>query len=330
MSNNFKYRKNSDEIFLRSLFAGMTETLTNKVSYTQIESDTNKRIIRVPFYLRATGQEGFLHYYFSGKDYETCEEYVEGSFDVVPRGVLSLDSSGIVSNEITSPHSRGDIFEVDNSGRILQHSAYINGIPLKLNFTLEIRTSTMSELWKIYQSIIKELHFTKKFSFIYSGLIVPARVSFPDSMETDGKMFKFTYGEMEKPVQRIQLECESYLPVVDDDSKIFSGNRITKFEHSYITDEKIGIEESIDYEFYAKIGGRILYENGANPYPNNVTLLDSDGNIEGTCEINDGYYLFTKVSPKGGYRIIDSISEETLKKDIVVFPVENKHIDFEV
>jgi hypothetical protein len=76
MPINYKYKKNSDDIFMRSVYAGLTETLTNITKYVQLQNDTTKKMIRVHFYLSAPGQERFLYYYFSGKNYETCEEFV--------------------------------------------------------------------------------------------------------------------------------------------------------------------------------------------------------------------------------------------------------------
>lgn len=329
-SLKYKYKQNSDDIFLRHVFAGLTETLTDKVNYTQIESDTSKRVIRVPFYLRATGQERFLHYYFSGKDYETCEEYIEGSFDVVPRGVLSLESSGIVSGETTSPHARGNFYEVDEDGNILQYSAYIKSIPMRLSFTLEIRTATMNELWKIYQSVIRELYFVRRFNFFYNGLVVPAQVSFPDNQETEGKQFKFTYGELEKPIQRVQIECETYMPILKDEGRMFAGSRIEVFKHDYQPDGIPDTEEKLEYELYGKMGGRILYEDGGEPFEGTISLIDAENTVISESNVIDGYYLFTKISPKIGYRIEDQSNSTTLKEDIAIYPNANRSVDFEI
>lgn len=326
----YKYQRNSDDIFLRHVFAGLTETLTDRVKYTQVESDDVKRVITVPFYFSTTGQERFLHYYFSGKDYETCEEYVEGSFDVVPRGVLTLENSGINSGEITSPFSRGIFYEVDDTGAILSYSSYIKSVPLRVNFSLEIRTSTQNENWKLYQSIIKELYFVRRFNFLYNGLVVPAQVSFPDNIENEGKLFKFTYGELEKPTQKLSLECETYLPVIDDDAKIFSGNRINVFKHNYIDSNNEDQVENLELELYGRLGGRILYEEGATPYEGTINLIDASNTVISSATLEDGYYFFNKISPKIGYRIEDQETSTILKDDIVVYPNDNRHLDFEV
>lgn len=327
MALNFKYKKNSDDIFLRSVFAGLTETLTNVTKYTQIEDDNTKKIIRVPFYLSATGQERFLFYYFSGKNYETCEEYIEGSYDIVPRGVLTLDGFSISSAEITSPHSRAEFFEVNKDGRVLTYSAKINSIPLNLTFTLDIMSSTENERMKISQSLIEELYFVRKFHFYYGGLVVPAQLSLPDEGGYEGKNFTYTYGEVENPRQKLTINCETYLPKKQEKTKMFKGSRIRKFIHTY--DSNDTTSETIHTEMYGRMGGRILYNTTLDPYNKDLNLINAEDEIIASALIDDGYYFFNKISPNTGYRIED-VDGRILKENIAVYPSDNKELDFEI
>lgn len=327
MALNYKYKKNSDDIFMRSVYAGLTETLTNVTKYVQIENDNARKMIRVPFYLSATGQERFLYYYFSGKNYETCEEYVEGSYDVVPRGVLTFDGFTISSSEITSPHARAEFFEVDTEGKVLTYSSKIASIPLKMSFTLEVLSSTENERMKISQSLIEELYFVRKFHFYYQGLVVPAQISFPDEGGYEGKNFVYTYGDVENPRQKLSIDCETYLPRKQEDSKMFKGHRIKKFIHTYESDNSE--IETIHTEMYGRMGGRILNETDLEPFTKNVNLINEENEVIATSEITDGYYFFNKVSPNTGYRIED-VDSNVLKRDIVIYPDDNKELDFEV
>jgi len=327
MPLNYKYKKNSDDIFMRSVYAGLTETLTNVTKYVQIEDDNTKKMIRVPFYLSATGQERFLYYYFSGKNYETCEEFVEGSYDVVPRGVITFDGFTIASSEITSPHARAEFFEVDNDGKVLTYSAIISSIPLKMSFTLEILSSTENERMKISQSLIEELYFVRKFHFYYQGIVVPAQISFPDSGGYEGKNLVYSYGDIENPRQKLTIECETYLPRKNEDSKMFKGHRISKFIHSYDTNNSD--IETINTEMYGRLSGRILNETDLEPFTKNLQLINAENEVHSVSNIQDGYYFFNKISPNTGYRIEDTDSN-VLKRDIVIYPKDNKELDFEV
>jgi len=327
MPINYKYKKNSDDIFMRSVYAGLTETLTNITKYVQLQDDTTKKMIRVPFYLSATGQERFLYYYFSGKNYETCEEFVEGSYDVVPRGVLTFNGFTIASSEITSPHARAEFFEVDDEGRVLTYSAQIAPIPLKMSFVLEILSSTENERMKISQSLIEELYFVRKFHFYYQGIVVPAQISFPDEAGYEGKNLVYSYGDIENPRQKLTIDCETYLPRKRENSKMFKGHRINKFIHSY--DPNNSDIETINTEMYGRLSGRILNVLDLSPFTKNIQLINSANEVQSTSNIEDGYYFFNKISPNTGYRIED-MDSNVLKRDVVIYPNDNKELDFEV
>lgn len=327
MSINYKYKKNSDDIFMRSVYAGLTETLTNITKYAQIENNDTKKMIRVPFYLSATGQERFLYYYFSGKNYETCEEYIEGSYDIVPRGVLTFGGFTIASSEITSPHARAEFFEVDKEGNVLTYSAQISSIPLKMSFTLEILSSTENERMKISQSLIEELYFVRKFHFYYQGIVVPAQISFPDESGYEGKNLTYSYGDVENPRQKLTIDCETYLPKKRENSKMFKGHRMNRFIHSYDSDNSE--IEILNTESFGRLSGRILNEVNLTPFTKNLNLVNAKNEIHSFSNIEDGYFFFNKISPNTGYRIED-VDGNILKRDIVIYPNDNKELDFEI
>lgn len=326
-SINQEYVQNSDEIFIRALFASVTQTLTNTVSYFQIENDTTKREIKVPFYLRATGQERFLQYYFSGADQELCEKFIEGSIDIIPRGIINIDGFPIRTNELTSRFSRAEFFKVDEDGVYNTYSAQISSIPFSSSFTLTILTDTQNEAFKITQSLINQLYFTKKFTFIYEGFIVPAVILFPDDIALE-KRIEFSYGDgsMDKPTLTLNLEVQTFLPTFADKTKTSIARRITKFITSYNIDDQT---EVLELEKDCILSGRITYKANTAPMIGTVSLYNNKNEFVESTTLEDGYYQFINLTARRGYKI-KSEDNTVLQKNINLYPSDDRSFDFEI
>lgn len=325
-SINYEYLQNSTDIFLRSLFAGVTQTLTNKTKYIQIESDTVKREIEVPFYLRATGQERFLQYHFSGEDQELCEDMIEGSFDVIPRGVLNIEGFPIRTNEITSRFSRAEFFVTDEEGVYNTYSAHVSSIPFAVSCSLTIHTDTQNEMFKIVESLIGSLYWTIKFDIIYKGFIIPALILFPDDMSAE-KRLEFSYGDgsMDKPSLTLNLEVQTYLPTFSDKTRTSISRRITKFITNYDVN---GEAEVVTLEKDCILSGRITHKANSNPYSGSIGLYNNKNEFIEDTTLEDGYYEFINLQARRGYKI--KSGDVVIQKNINLYPSEDKSFDFEV
>lgn len=313
----YKYRKNNDDVFLRTVFAGLSEALTNVISYEQIEDDQTKSTIKVPIYLRATGQERFLQFYFNDKNYRVCEDEktVEGSFDVIPRGVLSLSSGGIISSDKTSSFAQGDIHEVDENGYVKSYTGTIMAVPINVTLSLEILTNNLGEQFKVWQNLIKTLYFSFKFNIFFDGVIIPCEVSFPDNIENN-KNFDFKNLDlMDNHIIKLGLDVETSLPVISN--KMFKGNRIEKFQvNNIITPD----QEQIEIYHSGSIQGRLTEYLTENPILGTIFLRnENDPDFEVEATLNDGYFLFEDIQARTGYKLVDS-SGYTIKKKIHIFP----------
>lgn len=324
-----KYSKNSDDIFLRYLIAGISETLSDVISYDQIESDTVTNTYTVPVMLSGTGQERFLQYYFNDKNYEVCESQIEGSFDQVPRGVITYNGNSINTNNNTSPYSRGDVFEVDENGKIRMYNSNIQGIPINLTISFEVWTNSVAEQWKIWQSLIKSLYYTKQFKFIFDGCIVPCTIAFPDEIQQE-KLIEFKNGaDKDKMLLKTSLDIETYLPILTD--KRFKGTRIKKF----YTRTEVPTEEYETIETYYKgvIKGQLLYDDDLSPLQGTLTLTnanDTDNTNDLTAELDDdGYFAFHDVESRTGYILKDG-DGVVIKRKIHLLPNETVDIHMEL
>jgi hypothetical protein len=80
---------------------------------------------------------------------------------------------------------------------------------------------------------------------------------------------------------------------------------------------------------YGRLSGRILNLLDLSPFTKNIQLINSANEVQSSSNIEDGYYFFNKISPNTGYSIED-IDGNVLKRDIAIYPNDNKELDFEV
>jgi hypothetical protein len=104
------------------------------------------------------------------------------------------------------------------------HSSYVNSIPLEINLSISIKTDTLLDAFKMYQSVIQTFYKTYTFSFDHEGIRVPCQVGFPDSYEMV-KISEFTYGSTPQFVEfNFSVNIETYLPDKDLTTERFRGN----------------------------------------------------------------------------------------------------------
>ncbi len=300
----FKYRYNSDNIFVRVFLATLTEFLTERAEYTQVENDDTIKRIKVPFYVRATGDERFLYYHFSGENYENCEEkYVEGSIDKLPRGIISIESSSISREFLANPFSNCEFVETDDDGNLKSYRSEFSPIPLNFSMNLKIVGDTLNEVYKIFEKLLEVLYFNQTFHFMYNGMVVFANANFPDSISLEGKTFEFSYGNnIDRPSLNLPLECITFLPVIDKSKKIPITSRIEKFETSTFIKDTQEVSYSETYE-RSTISGKVYYAN-SKPYTGNLTLYDKNSNIVSYSYPNsDGEFNFVNLKTGINYKI---------------------------
>lgn len=167
------------------------------------------------------------------------------------------------------------------------------------------------------------MYYYGSFYFIYKGFRIPCQFSFPDDIQME-KLFQFSYGgEIDRPKINFGFDIETYIPRIDESSKMFKGNRIKQFTSNVVVGD--GIEQVI-VNRDAVLSGRIMYLGNAQPMEGNVKLINSKGVFIEETKLEDGYYLFTNIFPRIGYKIEDS-ANTVLKKAITLIPGDDKILD---
>lgn len=217
---------NSDDIHARSVIAGLLSYMNQEVFIlnTWSNEDGGQEIVEVPFYYSMTGDERYLQDFFAHTWNGCLKPGLEGNFDSYPRGAVKLDSMAINTGSMTQRWIRGTfnrvIKNLDDDGNVVSENleafnAYFNSIPETMTFSVEVMTDTMTDAFKIQQTIIEVFYRSAVFYTTFKGVLVPCQVGFPEQYAIE-KTFEMSYPSDGKIKMTFSLEVETYMPVMDE------------------------------------------------------------------------------------------------------------------
>lgn len=223
--SGFLEKYNTDEVFLRGLITSLLRSLNDKLKYIQINDQQDILEVYVPFFYSMTGDESFLQDFFI--EYKECltdKTLAEGNYDVLPRGIVTLQSSEIDSQNLANKYTRMTYTSETTTGEMKSFSSFTNSIPLNLNFNITLKTDTLLDAFKLYQAVILTFYKTYPFSFEYEGFRIPCQVGFPESYEMN-KQLEFSYANSQQYIEfNFSIVVESYFPEKDLSTERFRGN----------------------------------------------------------------------------------------------------------
>jgi hypothetical protein len=223
--SGFLEKFNMDDVFLRGVLISFIRSLNEKLTYLQVNDQQQVLEVYVPFFFSLGGGESFLQdFYIEYKNCLTDEIHAEGNYDVIPRGIVNFTSSEINVAALTNKYTRMTYTKEDSKGEMKAYSSYVNSIPLGISLSISIKTDTLLDAFKMYQSVIQTFYKTYSFSFDHEGIRIPCQVGFPDSYEMV-KISEFTYGTTPQFVEfNFSVNIETYLPDKDLTTERFRGN----------------------------------------------------------------------------------------------------------
>lgn len=212
----YNQRKNTDDIFVRSIYVGIINVLNNQIFYENVLGPNNDEydIVEIPFFPSTTDDERYLQDFFLNWNDCNYPKKVDGNIDPLPRGVVTLDGMNIDTSALTQRWIRGE-FAKNIDGRIETYNAYINSLPMNMTFNVEIRTDTMVEAFKAVQAILDTFYKVRVFNVNYRGFMIPCQVTFPEDYPVE-KTLEFSYPSDNLISLSFTLEVETYYPVVDE------------------------------------------------------------------------------------------------------------------
>jgi hypothetical protein len=243
----FLHKYNTDNVHSRAVIVGLVNLLNTVVQYDNVLGDNNVDRVTVPFFYSMTGDERFLQDFFL--EWSDCvhPKHADGNYDVIPRGIATLTSNTINTSAMTHRFVRGS-YAKEIDGQLQTYNAFLNSIPLSMQFDIVIESDTNLDAFKIQQSIIETFYKTQVYSVSYKGFRVPCQVGFPEDYGLE-KTFEFTYSTETKIELKFTLAVETYLPVIDPTTERNNWNRITTGNGPGLNIQESARETSVIFEY---------------------------------------------------------------------------------
>lgn len=249
----FLHKYNTDNVHSRAVIVGFVNLLNSKVFFDNVLSDTSVDTVYVPFFYNMGGDERFLQDYFL--EWNDCvnPRHADGNYDVIPRGIVTMTSKSIDTAKMTHRFVRGNYVKEVN-GQLQTFSAYLNSLPITIQFDVEVEVDSNLDAFKVEQVIMETFYKVQVFSVSFRGLRIPCQAGFSEDYAVD-KTFEFTYQSNLKTTVKFAVTVETYFPVFDSSTERSNSNRVSGFNQQGVSDERyiaprFSIESPISQEKY--------------------------------------------------------------------------------
>ena len=197
---------NSQENFFSKLIKGLMSDLAGSIKV---------RGRSVPHMIISTGDD-ILYLENKGQDMKiepqevSNEKYV---YNYVPRGVVTPGGVNILTDQLTSPYTRGQL-QFTYQDTLYDFTAEFRRMPVTMSVSIKYYLDSFTDSLEVLQYIMTHLSFIKNFQIVYLGQQIPCSYKFPENLEEqfnaefDGLSQDSKYRTVE-----VQLEVESNLPV---------------------------------------------------------------------------------------------------------------------
>lgn len=258
ISVNDKIRnENVQDIFIRNATLSLIDLLNRNVVIQLIR---NGEITQheIPFFYNFSNDEGFMKDFFIDIP-DDCKtpKFAEGSYDIMPRGIVTLSSFAIRAADVTNKFVRGSfnqtVKDENDQKQLKAFSSYLFSLPITLSYSIKIESDNLNKAFKIMEKIFDFYYKNQVRYFQFRGLRIPAQVTFPDAAQFQ-KMYNFVYTDNSTVSISMDINLETYFPSFDDHSTRYKGNTI----------KQINLRE----------------DTGTNPSPLNDGWIDRDSGIE--------------------------------------------------
>ncbi len=220
--SSFNQEFNRDNSAIRYTIVALLYELKDRLKYPQTR-DQETVMLGVPFYYSLTGMERFLlDQYLNDETQDPYNEKPIGSYDVVPRCVISLSSLNIDSGSLVNKFVRME--KLEKEGNELKPYSYETMlVPIIMEFSAILKTNSNIEMFKITESLIKTFYKNNIFYVDMGGYRISANVSFPEDYGQE-KLMEFTFSDKKTYDIEFPLTVNSYIAVFNETSKRFAGN----------------------------------------------------------------------------------------------------------
>lgn len=237
---------NTDNIFLRNLTISLLDLLNSVMTITIARNDANETYV-VPFMYNFGTDEGFLKDFYIGLP-DNCRIPVsEGTYDVIPRGIVTLSSFQIKNADITNRFIRGQYTDSEKNVKgenvLTGYSAQLYSLPMAVTFDIKVITASINQAFKVAETLLDLTYSNRVVYFKYKGIRIPAQFHFSENEKID-KKYSFTYADNNKLTMMTTVEVETYFPSFESSSKRRSSNIMERIQLGFLDQDENPIDNS--------------------------------------------------------------------------------------
>ena len=230
-------RRNTDNIFVRSVIGGLLNMLNNEIRYEQVWSPDAIDELFVPFfYDMGSSGEDFIqdNYTFFEDVCEFPEKKIDGNFDIIPRAHVKMDDISIRSGDATNRFVMGEYTKVNEECKQETYVSFLYSMPLTVSFSVEVRIDNVINMFKIEQALREFFYKNKTFYTTFKGMRIGCRAGFPDNFKGE-KTMEYSIGSAEAGAiynKRVfTIDVETYHPIFDPTTEILKTNKLKSFAY---------------------------------------------------------------------------------------------------
>lgn len=322
-------RYNTDNVFNRSVIAGLLYLLNHKITYEQTWQDNITENVTVPFaynFAHAKDQRFAQdNYTFFGRECFS-DKFIDGKFDMLPRFALTYTGSGIDAQNITNRFIKAK-HQVVKDGKIESYTAFLYSIPLTLNFELEGWIDNYDTAFKIEQKIYETFYKNQTFRVLYKGMPINCCAGFPESIAAGEKVVSYSFEQENQLKMNFNIAVECYYPSFDESRSIPSENVIENiaFDVTHLSaniDSSIMFNVNIDHDFSRMVKLKLHPLDSVYTAGSDMEISwDSESNTSEVCTVilyyvtdgDDKHIIDIPVISRGSYtwKIPETLSKIT-------------------
>ncbi len=210
---NFLDKTNYSDVYLRDVIVGFLGFLKGRFKWTNIGENGPIEVI-LPIHCSLTGDNRYILDAFYD---DMPDKRVNMNTDQVPRGIVTLKSWAIKSEEFTNPNIWININkEID--GELQQVVTQTKAVPIKLSFTLDTIVDNEIDVFKAWQTYMDNMWIYRYFTFDYAK--VPINAVFNFVSDTENPMVReYKFGDVNALKTTYNFDIHTFYPIFDLDNR---------------------------------------------------------------------------------------------------------------
>jgi hypothetical protein len=205
-------QRNFDDSFFRMVGASLTKSLSRCITWINYFEEEKIRVV-VPFYMSTAGSERFALDAFVD---DVVGKRIELDVNQIPRGTVSFNGFNTDVNEFANPNQYISKKTVIN-GEMKAFLQKTKGIPIKINYDIDIVLMTEIDTYKASEKILNMLFNYLYFNFDYFGLKIDASFNLPDDKSIEINREQNLDADTKKHI-KFPLTINTYYPSFLEDS----------------------------------------------------------------------------------------------------------------